>query len=855
MNLNNQETKPDPGRRTKNKEQRTKNKEQRAEYKTKMNTFIKDLRYGIRLLLKSPGVTIVAVLALALGIGANTAIFSGVSAFLMRPLPVAEPGRLVRPFETTDDRGSTDTFSYPDFVEYRDQSTVFENLVGEDMTQAAISTQNQNDVIWGQVVSGNYFDMLGVKPVLGRSFAADEDKALGAHPVVLLSYSLWQRRLGSDPNIVGKTLELNNRSYTVIGITPESFRGTKFGLSLDFWAPMAMAEELRRDPKLLSERGSHWMTVVGRLKPGVTLAQASAEMSAIAQRLNQTYPDNRAGTTRAVVKTEIDGRWDEAAPIMKSGAAIALAITGLILLIACANVANLLLARAASRRKEIGVRLALGAGRGRLIRQLMTESLLLSILGGGLGLLLAYWVTGLMQAFVPDLPYNMLNDFFALDGRALVFTLVVSLATGLVFGLAPAWHASNPDIVPVLKGYAGGDRTGKARRFTLRNSLVVAQVTLSLVVLVCGGLFIKSFRNAQKMDPGFNPQGVLLVSLNPQLIGYDEARTKNFFTQIVERAGSLPGVQAASVGRLVPLSDSSNSNGPILKEGEQLAPGSAGRNIMNNVVSPGHFKTLQIPLLAGRDFDERDRKGAQRVIIVNERMGQMLWPGESALGKHIFVGPNSPNALEVVGIAKTGKYRALAEDPRPYYYSPMAQRGADGMTLMVRTAGDPHSLVGAIRTEVEALDRRIPLFAIKTMNEHMSWPLWAPNMAATLSLAFALVALLLSAVGLYSVMAYVVSQRTREVGIRMALGAKRADVLKMITIQGMKLAVIGIVIGFVLSLGLSRVLSSVLIGVSAYDMTIFIAVPLLLALVAFVACLVPARRATRVNPLVALRYE
>jgi predicted permease len=819
-----------------------------------MHTFIQDLRYGIRMLVKSPGVTVVAVLALALGIGANTAIFSGVSAFLMRPLPVAEPDRLVRPLEMTDDRGATDTFSYPDFADYRDQSTVFEGLIAEDMAQAAISAQNQNDVIWGQVVSGNFFDMLQVKPVLGRSFAADEDKTPGAHAVVVISHSLWQRRLGSDPNIAGKTIELNSRSYTVLGVTPESFKGTKFGLSLDFWAPMAMAEELKREPKLLSERGSHWMTVLGRLKPGVSLAQASAEMSAIAQRLNQSYPDDRANTTRAVVWTEIDGRWDEAATIMKSGSAIALAITGLILLIACANVANLLLARAASRRKEIGVRLALGASRARLIRQLLTESLLLSILGGGLGLLLAYWVTGLMQGFVPDLPYNMLNDFFALDARALVFTLVVSLATGLVFGLAPAWHASNPDIVPVLKGDSGG-RSGKTRRFTLRNSLVVAQVTLSVIVLVCGGLFIKSFRNAQKMDPGFNPEGVLLISLNPELMGYDEEQTKNFFARIVERAGSLPGVQAASVTRRVPLSDSSSSNGPILKEGEQLAPGSAGRIILNTVVSPGYFKTLQIPLLAGRDFDERDRQGAQRVIIVNERMAQMLWPGESALGKHIFIGPNSPNALEVVGVAKTGKYRALAEDPRPYYYSPMAQRGPDGMTLMVRTAGDPRSLVSAIRSEVEAIDRRIPLFAIKTMTAHMSWPLWAPNMAATLSLAFALVALLLSAVGLYSVMAYVVSQRTREVGIRMALGAKRGDVLKMITIQGMKLAVIGIAIGFVTSLGLSRVLSSVLIGVSAYDLTIFIIVPLLLALVAFVACLLPARRATKVNPLVALRYE
>lgn len=820
-----------------------------------MHTFIQDLRFGIRMLTKTPGTTIVAVLALALGIGANAAIFSGVNGFLLRPLPVPEPDQIVRPFEATDDRGMTDSFSYPDFADYRDQSTVFEGLIAEDLTQAAISTENQNDVIWGQLVSGNYFDVFRVKPILGRGFAPDEDKTLGAAPVVVVSHSLWRRRLDSDGNIIGKTIQLNSRAYNVIGVAPESFKGSKFGLSLDFWVPMMMAEELRRDPGLLKERGSHWMNVVGRLKPGVSLSQASAEMSAVAERLNQAYPNNRAASTSVVVQTEIDGRWDEAATVMKSGAAIAMVIVGFILLIACANVANLLLARAASRRKEIGVRLALGASRGRLIRQLLTESLLLAVLGGGFGLLLGYWITGLMQGFIPVLPYNMVNDFFLLDGRALLFTLVVSLATGLIFGVAPAWHASNPEIVPVLKGDTNAGQDGKKRRLTLRNSLVVTQMALSLVVLVCGGLFIKSFRNAQAMDPGFAAKGVLLISTNPELVGYDEESTKNFFKRLVERAGGLPGVQAASVARLIPLGDNSSSSSPILKEGETLAPGSAGRDIMNNVVSPGSFKTLQIPIIAGRDFDERDHKGVPRVIIVNERMGQMLWPGESAIGKRIFIGANSPNPIEVVGVVKTGKYRSLAEDPRPYFYSPMAQRSPGVMTLMVRTSGDPVALVSSIRSEVQTLDGRMPLFGIKTMDEHLTFALWAPNMAATLALAFGVVALLLSAVGLYSVMAYIVSQRTREVGIRMALGAKRVDVLRLITSEGMKLAAIGVAIGFVLSLALSRVLSSVLIGVNAYDVTTFIAVPLLLVVVALVACLVPARRAAKVNPLVALRYE
>jgi predicted permease len=820
-----------------------------------MTFVLQDLRYGVRMMAKNPGVTVVAALTLALGIGANTAIFSGVSAFISRPLPVPEPEQMARPAEVTEDRGVSDEFSYPDYVDYRDQNSIFAGVAAEDMVQAAIGTEDQNDVIWGQVVSGNYFDVLRIKPMMGRSFLPEEDKSLGSPPVVVISHSLWQRRLASDPTIVGKTIELNGRSYNVIGVAPDVFQGTKFALALDFWVPMMMAEELQRSPGLLGSRDSHWLNIIGRLKPDVSFPQATAEMSAIAQRLNGMYPNERASSTNAVVKNEIDGRWEEAATIMKSGAAIAMAIVGLVLLIACANIANLLLARAAARRKEIGIRLALGASRARLIRQLLTESLLLSVIGGGLGLLLAYWTTHLMQGFIPVLQYNVVNDFFALDSRALVFTLVVSLATGLVFGLAPAWHASRPDVVPVLKGDSTTYQSGKRRRVTLGNSLVVAQIALSLVVLVCGGLFIKSFRNAQRMDPGFATENVLLVSLNPQLINYDEAQTENFFRRVREVAATLPGVQAVNVARRIPLGDSSNSSGPILKEGETLPRGSAGRNIMNNVVSPGHFQTLQIPILEGRDFDESDRKGAQRKVIVNERMAQMLWPGESAVGKYIYIGADSKDAHEVVGVVKTGRYRTLAEDPRPFYYSPMAQRGPNAMTLIMRTNGDPRTLVGPIRREVQKIDRRIPLFDIKTMTEHMTYALWAPKMAATLSLAFGVVALVLSAVGLYSVMAYVVSQRTREVGIRMALGASRRDVLKMMTSNGMKLAAIGVAVGFGLSLTLARVLTAVLIGISAYDAAIFLVVPSLLLIVAFIASFVPARRATKVDPLVALRYE
>ena len=820
-----------------------------------MNNILKDLRYAIRMLIKTPGVTLVAVITLALGIGANTAIFSSVSAFTSRPLPVPKPDQLIRPVEIAEDRGTADNFSYPDFVDYRNQSTVFSGLCAEDMVQVAIDTQEQNDVIWGQIVSGNFFDMLQIKPVMGRAFAPDEDGAPGAHPVVVLGHSLWQRRFASDPNIVGKTLRLNNRQFQVIGVAPESFKGTKFGLSMDFWAPMAMVGELSGSADLLTSRDSHWLTILGRLKPGVDVSQASAEMNAISLRLNQAYMDERSNNTQAKVVTEIDGRWGEAATVIKTGGMLAMAIVALVLLIACANVANLLLARAAARRKEIGIRLALGASRARLIRQLLTESLLLSLIGGGLGLLLANWMTDLMQGFIPVLQYNVVEDFFALDSRALMFTLVISVATGIVFGLAPAWNSSNPDVVPVLKGGSGIVEKGRTRRVTLRSSLVVAQVALSLVVLVCAGLFIKSFRKAQQMDPGFDTKNAVLMTLNPPLVGYDNDRTRNFYQQITERARSIPGVEAVALTRLMPLGDSSNSNGPVLKEGETLARGSAGRDITTNVISPDYFKAMQIPIMEGRDFDDRDREKTQRVVIVNQRMAQVLWPNESAVGKRIFIGADSHDPLEVVGVVKTGKYRTLAEDPRMFFYYPLSQRRPGIMTMVMRTNGDPRNFVGALRHEVQQLDRAVPMSAVKTMEQHMTWPLWGPSLAATLALAFGVIALLLSSIGLYSVMAYVVSQRTKEVGIRMALGASRHDVLKMITSQGMRLAIVGAGLGLVLALLLAKVMSSLLIGVSGYDITTFVIVAVVLSVVAFVASYLPARRATKVNPLIALRYE
>ena len=480
---------------------------------------------------------------------------------------------------------------------------------------------------------------------------------------------------------------------------------------------------------------------------------------------------------------------------------------------------------------------------------------MLSLLGGGLGLLLALWVTELMEGFVPVLQYTIVDNFFSLDSNALVFTLIISVGTGLIFGLAPALHSSNPDVVPILKGDLDASQRGKRRRFSLRPALVVVQVALSLAVLVCGGLFIKSFRQAQTMDPGFGTKDALIATLDPELVGYDTERSRNFFRQAIERASSLPGVEAAATARLLPLGDSSNSNGPVLKEGETLPRGSAGRTIMTNVISSGYFRAMQIPIVDGRDFDDRDHAKSQRVVIINQHMAEMLWPGQSAVGKRMYIGAESRDMFEVVGIVKTGKYNALAEDPKPFFYYPMSQRRPAMMALVMRTNVDPRGLAATIRKEVQNIDRSVPISSVKTMTEHLTYALWAPNMAASFSLAFGVLAILLSAVGLYSVMAYVVSQRTREVGIRMALGANRADVMKMIALQGMRLAIVGVVIGLLLSLGLARALSSLLIGVSGYDVTTFVIVSALLVLVALIACYLPARRATKIDPLVALRYE
>ncbi|HWS54235.1 MAG TPA: ABC transporter permease [Pyrinomonadaceae bacterium] len=821
-----------------------------------MGTLWQDVRYGVRMLLKTPGFTAVAALTLALGIGANSAIFSAVSAFILRPLPAGDPGALVRVFETQGGGGAhgdlATNFSHPDYLDYREQAAaVFDGLVVHRLEQAALSSEGQNDLIWGELVSGNFFDVLRVRPALGRGFLPDEDQAPGARPVVVISHQLWRNRFRSDPSVVNRPVTLNGQQFTVVGVAPPEFTGAKYGLSMDFWAPAMMQQQVTREDLWVVERGDHRFEMLGRLRDGVSLGQAEAAMTGVAARLAEVYPDQRARATRVVLLPEIEGRFEEATATIKLGSAVALGAVGFVLLIACANVANLLLARAAARRREIGIRLALGATRGRVVRQLLTESLLLALAAGGAGLLLAFWATDLMLALIPTLPYTVALSFTP-DARALVFTLAVSVVTGVVFGLAPAWQASRPDIVPVLKNEAAGQQAGP-RRWTLRNALVVAQVALSLVVLVVGGLLVKSFWRAQGIDPGFEVERGLAMSLNPGLLGYDEERGRDFFRRLGERVASLPGVESVSFARYLPLGDSSSSTGPVYADGQAPPPPGEGLSVLYNVVADGHFETMGMALLEGRDFDEGDRPDGRRVCVVNQALAERLWPGEPAVGKLVRVGGGQPR--EVVGVVRTGRYRTLGESPRPMMYLSLNQSFDASMVMVVRTKGEPEEMVRAVRGEVQALDPQLPVYAVRTLRQHMSWALWGTRIAATLSLAVGLLALFLAATGLYSLMAYTVSRRTHEIGIRMALGAQARDVLRLVAGQGLALAAVGVAVGLLAALAVTRVLSSLLFGVSSSDLFTFAAISLLLAAVALLACYVPARRATKVDPMEALRYE
>jgi predicted permease len=813
-----------------------------------MRTLIQDVRYGVRRLRKTPGFTSIAIISLALGIGANTAIFSLVNTALLRPLPVSEPRQLLEVYGTLHNGADEAGQSYPNYKDYRERNQVFSGLLAYRFEAMSLGAVGQSARVWGLLVSGNYFDVLGVRPVLGRGFLPEEDQVPGARPVVVLSYGCWQSNFGGAPDIVGHSVSIDGQPFTVVGVAPKGFGGTEVAFSSEVFVPLMMAEQIERGSKWLDDRRDDALLVVGRLKPGVTRGQAEASLKILTDELASEHPEENAG--RGVRLLPPGLFMGEVRDSVVAFAAVLMCVVGLVLLLACVNLANLLLARAAERRKEIAVRLALGASRFRLVRQLLTEAVMLSLAGGAAGLLVAAWINGLVNSIKLPVDFALLFDL-RIDWRVLAFTLGVSVLTGVLFSLLPALQSSKPDLVPALK--EEGPLAG-FRRSRLRNALVVAQVALSLVLLVCAGLIVRGLGAARSVRPGFNPSGAVELSFDLNLQGYDEQRGRAFQKELLGRVRRLPGVRSATLTDNVPLS-LAYENSTVYAEGQPFKSSSELPLAVPFTVGSDYFKTMEIPLVAGRDFDERDGAKDARAAIVNETFARKFWPGQEATGKRFSINGPGDAYLTVVGVAADGKYNSLAEEPQPAFYRPLAHDYSGFTTLVARVEGDPRAAIPAIRREAQQLDPTLPLFGVKTLNEHMQVPLFPVRVAAIVLGSFGLLALALAAVGIYGVMSYVVAGRTREIGLRMALGADHRSVLRLIVGQGARLAAVGLAVGALVAFAAARLLTSLLYGVSPADPLTFTAVALLLASVALLACLVPARRATKVDPMVALRYE
>ena len=818
-----------------------------------METLVKDIRYGLKSLLKQPGFTAVAVLSIALGIGVNTTIFSFINAALFRPLPFPDSHHLVRLWDGN-------ASSYPDYVAYRDERKVFSGLAAYSQRPMNLTVNGASERIYGEIVSGNYFDVLNVKPALGRGFLEEEDRTVGTHPVVVMSNGLWRRQFNSDPSIVGKDISLNSHSYTVIGIMAEKFAGATVISPPDLWVPMMMEPLVDPGSRSLTSPDDGWLMMLGRLKPGADLAGAKTAVETIVSRLHQERRERNSGPEEpgGRVVTVVPARGLMVPPEGRASVflviTVLMTVVSLVLLVACANVANMLLARAMKRRKEIAVRLALGAGRWRIVRQLLTESVLLSIVGGLAGLLLALWSTTLLLNLLQQsFRENSVAPDLSPDARVFVYTFLLSAVTGVVFGLAPALQTSKPDVVAALKDETVifGDRS---RKFSLRNLLVVTQIAVSLLLLITAGLFIRNLRNTQHAEPGFAIDNALMMSFDLGLANYNTARGKIFEEQLLERVRALPQVRAASLAEFVPLGGASSIT-PLYIEGEPTPVRFNEDSLLShNTVGLDYFRTIGISLVRGRDFNERDTTSSPGVIIVNETLARRLAPDGNAVGKRLRM-DSQGDYLEVVGVARDVKYRELAEKTPFFGYLPLSQRYRSAMTLHVRTIADPLAAINQVRVEVRALDSDIPLTNVKTMQEHMRLPLAPAKLFALLSSAFGVLASLLAAIGLYGVMAYIVGSRTHEIGIRMALGAQTSGVRRLVIGRGMRLALTGIALGLIAAFALTRVVKSVLYGVGATDPVTFIGGAVLLLAVALFACYIPARRATMVDPLVALRYE
>jgi predicted permease len=813
-----------------------------------MSDIQQEIRHAARQLRLHPGFTVAAVLCIALGIGANTATFSIADAFLFKTADVSAPDQLVRLYINWSSGLKHASFSYPDYADLRDDNDVFTGLVAEAIRPFHLSTGERNEKIWGSIVSGNYFSELGIKLAKGRGFLPEEDQTPGTHPVAVLSYGLWQSRFAAADDIIGKEILINNHKVTVVGITKEGFLGTNSGIGTAIWVPMMMQEQLVPGSNLLESRGNHWISpVIGRLKPGVTIEQADASVNRYMAGLIELYPDTNTGTSVAMFVEAESGLH----PVVRSGfvgfLTLMFAVVGFILLLACANVAGLLVARLASRYKEIGVRLALGASRGQLVRQLFAESLLLCLLGGVCGLGIGLLLIRLVGSFTPPSEFPLALNL-SLDLRVLTFTLLASLVTGVLFGLAPAYTTARQELALALREGASslGGQSSK-----LRKLLVIGQVALSLMLLVGAGLAVRSLDSTRKLDLGCNPDNMLVASIDLGLQGYDEAQGRQLKQSLREQVGRLPGVEAASWANVIPLNFTSQQTSAI-PEGFVIPEGQNEPSIDFNIVDEGYFQAMGIPILRGRAITEQDDTEAPPVLVINQAFADRFWPGEDPIGKLVRRGDQDH---EVVGLVKTGKYFSIGEDPKPYMYRSGHRDYRGALVLHVRTEGDPSGYFSSVRSQVRGLDLTLPVSELRTMSSAMDMALLPSRMAAGVVSAFALLALLLAAIGLYGVIAYSVSRSTREIGIRIAIGARSFDVQWLVLRRGMLLTVVGLATGLIGGLLLTNMMARVLYGVSAVDPLAYLSGIILLTLVAFVAILLPAHRATRISPVVALREE
>lgn len=816
-----------------------------------METLIQDVRYAARSLRKAPGFAAVIIISIALGIAANATVFSVANGLLWSTLPVKDPARLVVFSEG-------ESFPYPDYIDYRDQTaSVFEGVCAHfPLVPASLGDKGEPERVWGQLVSGNYFSLIGVNPALGRPIRPEEDQVLGRDAVVVLSHDLWARRFGADPGILGRTVALNGQPYTVIGVAPAGFQGTDHGLAAQFWVPLAMAERIMPDlaqPDGRTSRTNQWLCLNARLKPGISRKQAETALNVVKKRIDDTYRKDAKNHHAAISLGSAGGLIGGSATQALGLMAVLMVVVGLVLMVACANVANLLLARATGREKEIAVRLAVGASRRRLVRQLLTESILLAFAGAAVGFLLAAAAARAISTFQVPLPVPIVFDF-NVDFRVLAFTAGLSLLTALLFGLVPALRATRPDLVGALKNEAAV--FGRAVRFGMRNTLVVVQVAFSLVLLVGAGLFLRSLQNASSIDIGFQPDHILLMGVDPKLHNYSRERTKQFLSDLRGRVSALPGVRSVSYVDSLPLSIGGTSydfKGVGAKPGEEQT---ANADVYN--VGAGFFETMGLPLLRGRGFARGDD---EHVAVINETMARRLFGNSDPLGRQMTAGEyGGKTSLTIVGVARNSKSRTLGEGPVNCAYlfieaAPEKVFSFFGISIAVKTTVNPQSLARPVRAEINRLDPNLAVFGTETMQEHVNKSLLLPQISATLLGTFGAVGLTLAAIGLYGVMSYSVRRRTREIGIRMALGAESGSVLRMVLRQGLAVTSLGLVIGLAIALVLGRFAASLLYGVSGTDAVTFVAVPAVLLAAGIAATLLPACRAARVDPNVALRYE